>query len=127
MQFDWPILSALIWLPIAGGVALLALGDRAANLGRWLALVVTVLTFILSIQLYTGFVTTTADMQFVERLPWIQSFNAWYYLGLDGISRIVDVNAVKRHVDRCRSRSGPGDIHRVTNLGRICLAAAPDQ
>jgi NADH-quinone oxidoreductase subunit M len=86
MQFDWSILSVLIWLPIAGGVALLALGDRAANLGRWLALIVTVLTFVLSIQLYTGFVTTTADMQFVERLPWIQSFNAWYYLGLDGIS-----------------------------------------
>ena len=86
MQFDWSILSVLIWLPIAGGVALLALGDRAADLGRWLALIVTALTFVLSIQLYTGFVTTTADMQFVERLPWIQSFNAWYYLGLDGIS-----------------------------------------
>ena len=47
---------------------------------------VTVATFVLSLQLYTQFSTITAGMQFLERAPWIPAFNAWYYLGLDGIS-----------------------------------------
>ncbi len=86
MQFDWPILSVLVWLPILGGVAALALGDRVPAAGRWISLLVTVITFGLSIQLYTGFDTTTAQMQFVERASWIPAFNAWYYLGVDGIA-----------------------------------------
>ncbi len=82
-----PLLSILIWLPIAGGVAVLALGsgDRSAA-GKQVALGVSVLTFALSIPLYTGFDIATAQMQFVEQAPWITRFNAQYYLGLDGIS-----------------------------------------
>jgi NADH-quinone oxidoreductase subunit M len=86
MQFDWPILSVLVWLPIIGGVVLLALGERATSLGRWLALVVTIATFVLSTLLYTNFDASTAQMQFVEHLEWITRFNAWYALGVDGIS-----------------------------------------
>ncbi len=44
------------------------------------------LTFVLSLQLWAGFDTTTAAMQFVERAPWIERFDAWYHLGVDGIS-----------------------------------------
>jgi len=80
------LLSTLIWLPILGGLAVLALGDRRASMARWVALATAVLTLILSIPLYTGFDTTTADFQFVEQLPWIPAFNATYHLGVDGIS-----------------------------------------
>jgi NADH-quinone oxidoreductase subunit M len=86
MQFTWPILSVLIWLPILGGVALLIIGDRAISLGRWVALITTAVTFGISILLYTNFDTSTADMQFVEKLTWIPAFNAWYALGVDGIA-----------------------------------------
>ncbi len=86
MQLDWPILSVIIWLPIAGGVLVLALGERAAAAGRWLALVVSTATFVLSVPLYTAFDTTTAAMQFVERAAWIPGLNAWYYVGVDGIA-----------------------------------------
>jgi NADH-quinone oxidoreductase subunit M len=86
MQFDWPILSVLIWLPIAGGFATLALGERAIGLGRWIAMIVTAVTFGLSTLLYTNFDTSTAQMQFVEELAWIPSFNALYALGVDGIA-----------------------------------------
>jgi len=34
------ILSWIIWLPVAGGLAVLALGDARARLARWLALIV---------------------------------------------------------------------------------------
>ena len=36
MQLDWPILSVLIWLPIAAAWSCSLLGDRGAALGRWI-------------------------------------------------------------------------------------------
>jgi NADH-quinone oxidoreductase subunit M len=86
MQTDWPILSALMWLPIVGGVFVLALGERARAGGRWVALLTSILTFVLSVLLFTDFDRTTAALQFVERVPWIPAFHSDYYLGVDGIS-----------------------------------------
>ncbi len=86
MSADWPILSVVIWLPIIGGLLVLGSGDRVPNVTRWLALLVSILTFVLSIPLYTGFDVSTAQMQFVENLPWIPAFDVSYHLGVDGIS-----------------------------------------
>jgi len=86
MSADWPILSAIIWLPVLGGLLVLFSGDKAPNVSRWLALAVAVLTFLLSIPLWTGFDASTAAMQFEENLPWIESFKVNYHLGVDGIS-----------------------------------------
>jgi len=86
MIADWPILSATIWLPILGGALVLMSGDKAPNVSRWAALLTAVLTFLVSIPLYTGFDPTTAQMQFVEKSAWIPMFDVYYYLGVDGIS-----------------------------------------
>ncbi len=86
MSADWPILSAIIWLPVLGGLLVLFSGDKAPNVSRWLALAVAVLTFLISIPLWTGFDASTAAMQFEENLPWIESFKVNYHLGVDGIS-----------------------------------------
>ncbi len=86
MQFAIPVLSLTIWLPILGGLAVLASGDKAPNVSRWTALGFSVLTFLVSLLLWSGFDLTTAGMQFVERVPWIPAFNAWYHLGVDGIA-----------------------------------------
>ena len=86
MEANWPILSILIWLPIFGGLVILAVGDQRASLARLLALLVTALTFALSIGLYTGFDTSTALMQFTESRPWIETFDINYTLGVDGFS-----------------------------------------
>ena len=86
------LLSFLIWLPIVGGVALLAIGDAGdakssqARLMRLAALVFTVLTFLASVALYLAFDNAEPGMQFVERVLWVEAFNVWYYLGVDGIS-----------------------------------------
>jgi NADH-quinone oxidoreductase subunit M len=89
--FGLGTLSILVWLPILGGLLLLALGRPNAEgsggrLDRWVALGIAVLTFVLSLPLWTHFDSSTASMQFVERLPWIRSFNVEYYLGVDGFS-----------------------------------------
>jgi NADH-quinone oxidoreductase subunit M len=84
---NWPLLSIVIWLPIAGAIVVLLLGSGArAQLGKQVALGVSILTFVASIPLYTRFDQTTAAMQFVEKLPWILRFKAYYALGVDGIS-----------------------------------------
>jgi len=80
------LLSILIALPILGGVATLALGEQRAAAARWLALLISLLTLICSIPLYTGFNAGLFDMQFVEHAHWIPSWNAQYYVGIDGIS-----------------------------------------
>jgi NADH-quinone oxidoreductase subunit M len=86
MQIHWPMLSAVTWLPIAGGTAVMLAGDARAAFGRWLALGVAIVTFVASLSLYAGFDTGTAALQFVEHVPWIRSLHADYHLGIDGIS-----------------------------------------
>ena len=59
------LLSVAIWLPIAAGAVLLALGrDEQANAVRWLALVAAIASFLVTIPLITGFDAGTAAMQF---------------------------------------------------------------
>jgi NADH-quinone oxidoreductase subunit M len=82
------LLSILIWLPIVGGLLVLAAGDRETGprADRWLALTFSLVTFLLSLPLYFNFNLSTAQMQWVEMLPWIDTFNINYHLGVDGIS-----------------------------------------
>jgi NADH-quinone oxidoreductase subunit M len=86
MESNWPILSALIWLPIFGGLVVIMAGEQRAALARLLALAFAALTFIVSIMLYAGFDTSTAAMQFTEFKPWIETFDIYYSLGVDGFS-----------------------------------------
>ena len=86
MLTNLPLLSVVIWLPIFGGLLLLALGRMPGATVRWTALATSVATLIASLPLFSAFDRTTAAMQFVERTPWIEQFNVYYYLGVDGIS-----------------------------------------
>ncbi len=80
------LLSILIWLPVGAGVLILLLGDRNIAAGRWLALLASLATLALTVPLWTSFDTASAALQLTERLPWIPRFDAWYALGVDGIS-----------------------------------------
>jgi NADH-quinone oxidoreductase subunit M len=86
MFADLPLLSLVIWAPIIGGLIVLAVGDRDPWGARPIALIVSIITFLLSIPLYTGFDSSTASMQFVENVPWIETFSINYHIGVDGIS-----------------------------------------
>jgi len=87
MIFGLPVISVAIWLPIIFGILVLSTGnDRNAQLARVLAMIGSVLGFLVTIPLYTGFVIETSEMQFVEMHDWIARFNIHYHLGVDGIS-----------------------------------------
>jgi NADH-quinone oxidoreductase subunit M len=79
------LLSILIWVPIVGGFVVVGMGKRESA-AKWLSLCISILTLLLSIPLWTGFNTATADMQFVEHTAWIPSIHADYNIGIDGIS-----------------------------------------
>jgi NADH-quinone oxidoreductase subunit M len=80
-------LSLAIWTPIVFGAVLLALGrDEHARAVRWIALIGALAGFLVTLPLYGAFDPGTAEMQFVEKAPWIERFNIHYHLGLDGIS-----------------------------------------
>jgi len=85
-MFQGYLISLAIWVPIAFGIAVLAIGDdRAPMPARWTALAGSILGLLVCVPLWTGF-RPVADMQFVEMTPWIARFSVNYHLGVDGIS-----------------------------------------
>jgi len=87
---DWPLLSIITFLPAVGAAFIFLIrGEEeiVARNARNVALWTTIITFAVSILLWTGFDTTTANFQFVEQRPWIaEGIN--YHLGVDGISML---------------------------------------
>jgi len=81
------LLSLAIWTPILFGVILLAFGrDEHAKVVRWIALIGSVVSLAVTLPLYSGFDASTSALQFVENTMWIERFNVFYHLGVDGLS-----------------------------------------
>jgi len=83
----FPILSVLIFLPLAG--ALLMLFTKNESICRYLALATTSFVAILSLRLLSGFDRATDQFQFQEQHSWIEAFNINYHIGVDGISILL--------------------------------------
>ena len=82
-----PYLSLAIWLPIVFGALILALGrDTNAGLVRIGALIGSIISLAATIPLITNFDNAAHGMQFVESSKWIDTFNIYYSLGIDGLS-----------------------------------------
>jgi NADH-quinone oxidoreductase subunit M len=83
----FPILSTLIFLPLLGALILLLIpGDSSCRV--W-TLIVTVITAVVSLSLYSNFDKSTARYQFGEHAAWISAFDINYTLGIDGISLLL--------------------------------------
>jgi NADH-quinone oxidoreductase subunit M len=81
------LLSLAIWTPILFGVILLAFGrDEHAKVVRWIALIGSLVSLAVTLPLFSGFDNSTAALQFVEKSMWIERFNVFYHLGVDGLS-----------------------------------------
>jgi NADH-quinone oxidoreductase subunit M len=86
---NFPWLSWLVFLPLAGAVLLLA--TPAAD-GRWhrrWATTVALAEFALSLPLWWRVVPWQPGWQLVEKRAWLPAFGAQYYLGVDGISMLL--------------------------------------
>ena len=83
------ILNWILWLPIIGALAVIVTPNAKQNAIRMVTLCTTFITLVLSILLYLKFDTSTADMQFVVKVPWITQFHINYFLGIDGITMLM--------------------------------------
>ena len=85
--FAHHILSFAIWVPVLAGIAVLfTANDSKPNTTRWLALFGGIISFLVTIPLYTHFNFADGGFQFQESFSWIPAFNINYHLGADGIA-----------------------------------------
>ena len=89
------MLLTLSWaLPLAGAILLLLVPNRDGSRNgviRWLALVLSLAAFAVTLVIWARFDSTSAEFQMVERVPWIPAFGIDYYVGIDGISLFLVV------------------------------------
>jgi NADH-quinone oxidoreductase subunit M len=80
------LLNIVIFAPLAGAVLVGALPKDRVQITRYTALIVTLITFALSVALLIQFKTGVAGFQFVSHRSWIPQFGVGYTTGIDGVS-----------------------------------------
>src|ERR1051325_11844428 len=84
------LLSIILFLPLAGALLLLLVSKENEDAIRWIANVVALAGFVVSVPLWFLYNPQNPDFQFVERAPWIpQPVGAEYFLGVDGFSTLL--------------------------------------
>lgn len=81
-----PLLSIIILLPLLGSLCILAVPKENRQLVQKIGLGFSGASFICSLFMMAMYDSSRADIQFVEKLPWIQLFNIQYFIGVDGLS-----------------------------------------
>jgi len=83
------LLSIILFTPLVGAVLLLFVSKQQTNLIRWIANIVAFIGFVVSLPLWFAYKPGGDQFQFVERMPWIPSIGADYFLGVDGFSVLL--------------------------------------
>jgi NADH-quinone oxidoreductase subunit M len=79
------ILTLVTFLPLVGGLLLMLFPRRDRDI-RIFALVISLLTFVLSLHLPVHFHRSQTDFQYQIDRPWVSVPNIHYHMGIDGIS-----------------------------------------
>src|SRR6204780_2571359 len=83
--FDPIILTLILLAPLAGGLLVALLPDRS-GLPKWIALLTTLVTFLLTLHLPAHFIAGQSGFQFERNIPWIENPAIFYHVGVDGLS-----------------------------------------
>jgi len=84
-------LTLVTFLPLVGVVILLFLKNEQQNLSRWVALIVSLVTFAISIAVLVQFDAKDPGLQLVVKRPWITvaGYTIYYFLAVDGLSILL--------------------------------------
>jgi NADH-quinone oxidoreductase subunit M len=82
-------LSLILFTPLAGALILLLVNKENVSAIKWIANAVALVGFLISVPLWFQYNPGSGEFQFVERLPWIPSIGAEYFLGVDGLSALL--------------------------------------
>jgi len=83
------LLTILILIPLVGSLGVLGLQMLSKKEGqlKWLTLIVTVVTFLVSLFLiFDRGVISAGGFHFEQNIPWISAINTNYHVGVDGLS-----------------------------------------
>ncbi|KAA0284018.1 MAG: NADH-quinone oxidoreductase subunit M [Chloroflexi bacterium] len=91
MEFLLQPLTILTFLPLAGVLVLAFIDPGRKNVIRWIALVTSLVTFLVSLWVFSMFDSSNPDLQLEAKYPWIQvaGWNIYYYLAVDGLSILL--------------------------------------
>lgn len=77
------LLSLIIFLPMLYAAIVLVAPEKLA---RPISFAAALVHFALSLVVLFRFDTSSAQLQFVEKVPWVETFGIHYFVGMDGIS-----------------------------------------
>lgn len=87
--YSFPILSVICFIPLVGVLLIFMINKKNEETIKWVANIVALIDFVVSLFLLARFDTSTHAMQFTERVPWIRSIGVEYHFGIDGISLLL--------------------------------------
>ncbi len=83
-------LSIIIWLPIFFGALVLLIGQNGRDaLARRVSFLGAVLGAAVVVPVWLDFDRRVTSFQFIEKVNWIDAFNIYYHLGIDGLSLLL--------------------------------------
>ena len=83
------LLNFVVWLPVAGMLAIALIPASQENTVRQLTLWLMIVQFVATAVLYVNFDSSATGLQFETRVPWIESWGVSYHIGLDGINILL--------------------------------------
>ncbi|MDX2269656.1 MAG: NADH-quinone oxidoreductase subunit M [Bryobacter sp.] len=113
-------LTLILFLPLAGGLILSLLPEEKANLIRFWANLVLGANALWLLSLFPFF-NPSGPLQFTQRLPWIPSLGADYFLALDGYSLLLA--AMSASLGFFASLGSWNAIQKHRKLFYLCLLA----
>lgn len=78
-----------LFLPLIGAFLLMFMNKENSGLIKNITLGVSLITFLVSLVLYMGFDSANPDFQFVQEFIWIESLDAGFRIGLDGMGMLM--------------------------------------
>ena len=85
----FPLLSLILFTPLAGALLLLFVNKRHEDAIRWIANLFALAGFVVSLPLWFWYESANPGWQFQEHAQWIPSIGASYFLAVDGFSALM--------------------------------------
>ncbi len=80
------LLSLMVFVPLLGMIVVLLLPNDKEELIKRTTLAFTLIPLILAVYLFVGYNKSTFETQYFVNVPWIDTFNINYHVGIDGLS-----------------------------------------
>ncbi len=91
MEFLLQPLTLMTFFPLVGVLVILFMNPEQKSAIRWTALVTSLITFVISLWVFSKFESSNPDLQLDAKYAWIQvaGWNIYYYLAVDGLSILL--------------------------------------